>query len=601
MRPLHLGIAVTLAALAGVAGCSASPSSSGPTVEAAAPADAAPATPIDAALARAWKARGLTPRPLVDDATYLRRASIDLVGRIPTVEEARAFAADAGADKRARAVDRLLASPEHDRHLARRWEAILLGGEVRQRVIDQAAFRRFLERRFQENVGWDALVREIVTAKGKTSLGGAMRPGAALMDDPSRGQEESGADVNAAANYFVRFARSPQDLAGTTSRAFLGVQIQCAQCHDHKTESWKQADFQAFASSLARVKIGAVDRERGMQAIFEVEDARRVPPRLLRDEEVRAIADATPRALDGTDLSGAGDTRQALAAWMTSKQNPWFSRAIANRVWAELFGAGLVEPVDDLREKNPPIVPEALDLLAEGFEESGFDLDYLYRTLARTDAYARAGAEGDATPRDALFSRSALRPIGSDVLLDSFFVAADVQHLLEERAPERAELLKAMLRRRLRFVFESDTESNDASFDGTLQQALFSMNGILPIAATTVARGTVLERLTSMDDATAIEELWLRAFSRPPTAEEEAAAKEFLAAPHPAAEDDGPVSPGDGGKRRGKGARKDKTGAGVSRMVPASALRSRADDDRERAYEDLFWTLLNASEFHFRR
>jgi hypothetical protein len=591
-------------ALAIAAGCSGATSSSSNPEGSTSSTAAATASPVssnpasaavDTALEKAWKEKGLTPSAAVDDATFLRRVTIDLVGRIPSSAEVRAFFDDASPDRRARSVDRLVASPEHDRHLARTWEAILLGGDVKNRVVDRAAFRRFLERRFAENARWDVLVREIVTAEGRTSLGGKRKAGAAFVDDPELGEEEAEEGVSGAANYFVRFAKSPQDLAGTTSRAFLGVQIQCAQCHDHKTEAWKQTDFQSFASAMSRVRIEPVDRTKGQMGVFEVADAARPPRRLLRDDELRAIAEAEPRALDGTVLGGK-DARDALGAWMTTRENPWFSRAIANRVWAEMFGAGLVEPVDDLRPGNPAVVPEALDLLAEGFEASGYDLDYLYRTLAMTNAYGRAVGEGKGSARDALFSRAALRPLASDVLLDSVFVATDLERLLEDRAPKRADLVKAGLRRQMRFMFESDTESNGDTYDGTLQQALFSMNGVLPVAATTVAPSTVLESLVEQSDEAAITELWLRTFSRRPEASELERAKAFLAEPREAGGDE-PRAPGGGGggRKNGKGVMK------AGKLVPDAALRSRASTDRERAYEDLFWALLNASEFNFRR
>ena len=596
---------VVAAGIAAAIGCSGAPSStSGPEagpVEAASTSHPGSAA-IDAALDKAWAAKGVVASADIDDATFLRRVTIDLAGRIPTTAEASAFLDDKATDKRARAVDRLLASPEHDRHLARTWERILLGEETKARVVDRAAFRRYLERRFAEGAKWDQLVREIVTAEGKTSLGGSYKRGAQLVDDADRSAAEKAEGVSGAANYFMRFAKSPQDLAGTTSRAFLGVQIQCAQCHDHKTEAWKQTDFQSFASTMSRVKIEPVERDKGMMAVYEVSDVQRAPRRMLRDDELRKIVESPPRALDGTDLSGSDDLRGALADWMTSKDNPWFSRAIANRVWAELMGQGLVEPVDDFREKNPPVAPEVLALLAEGFETSGFDLDSLYRTVALSKAYGRSVAEGKGSPRDALFSRAGLRPLPSDVLLDSVFVATDLDALLEDRAPERAEMAKALLRRQLRFVFDDDTESNGESYDGTLQQAFFSMNGALPLAATAVGPGTVLGSLSAKDDDTVITELWLRTFSRRPAAAELAEAKAFLAAPHPASGEDGPTGPA-AERRKGKkaGAKAKGKGKAAGNLVPPAALRSQADTDRERALEDLFWTLLNASEFNFRR
>ncbi len=550
---------------------------------------------IDGAIDAAWAAAGLTPAPDVDDATFARRTSLDLVGRIPTSGELGTFLADPGADRRARWVDRLLASPEHDTHLARTWELILLGRETKNRALDVAAFRRFLADRFAKNTPWDQIVREIVTADGRTSLGGDVGP-TAFADDPARAEEERAAGINGATNFFVRFAKSPADLAGTTSKAFLGVQIQCAQCHDHKSESWTQDDFRGFASSLLHVQAKPIEREKGRMSVFELGDADRLPRRMLRDEALSKIADTDPRALDGTDLGSGADARDALAQWMTSKENPYFARAMANRVWGELIGQGLTEPVDDMRASNPPVLPEVLDALAARFVKTGFDLDDLYRTVALTRAYARGVTPGKGTARDALFSRADLRPLSSDALLDSYFAATDMDDVLDAKAPARAAVLKAQIRRRLGFVFEEDSESNGATFDGTMQQALFEMNGPLTAAATGFSEGSAIARaVRGRADAAAVDELWMRTLGRHPTTEEAARALAFVTAPTPAEPEEEavtrPATIGGGGKGKGK-----RGGA-----LPPAVVRSSAKSDRERAYEDLFWALLNSSEFNLRR
>ncbi|HTJ80191.1 MAG TPA: DUF1553 domain-containing protein, partial [Polyangiaceae bacterium] len=534
------------------------------------------------------------------------RASIDLVGRIPTADELRAFLADAAPDRRQKLVDRLLASPEHDMHLARAWEAILLGNETKNRVVDRGAFRRFLVERFAKNQPWDALVRDIVTAEGQTSVGG---PGGAMafVDDEDRGAEEKAASIDGATNYFLRFAKTPADLAGTTSKAFLGVQIQCAQCHDHKSEKWKQDDFRAFASALLHVQARPVSGDKGEIRVFEIHDAARVPRRLLKDEALAKIADTPPRALDGTPLGDGEEARPALAKWMTSKDNPYFARAMVNRVWAEMIGEGFFEPVDDMRTSNPPVMPEVLDALTAHFIETGFDLDDLYRTIASTRAYARSVAPAKGNLRDALFSRSALRPLSSDALLDSYFAATGMDDVLAEKVPARAEVIKAQIRRRLGFVFDDDSEANGDAGGGTMQQALFEMNGVLTAAATSFAEGSTLADVVRKgDDAAAVDELWLRTLSRHPTAEELAKAQAFLKSD--AAADGAPPEKGNADARNAgkalKAAKKGKGGKsakGGATTLPPAVTRSFAQDARERAYEDLFWALLNSSELYFRR
>lgn len=549
----------------------------------AGPAPVAPLPPsdvaaLDALVDRAWAEAGVTPAPPVDDATYLRRVSLDLVGRIASEDELRAFLADASSDKRTRAVQRLLASPEHDAHLARRWEHVLLGPEVRSPVVDRGALRRWLEAQFRENAPWSLVVRELVAAEGRSSLGGQLGP-ALSADDPERAAAEQREGIHGGANYTLRFARTPADLGGHVARTFLGVRIECARCHDHKTEPWKQDDYRAFSSALLRLDVDAEREGRGMLRVVELGPSSRPPRRMLRDEEVSAIVDTAPRTLDGTPLEPEG-ARAAMAAWITSTHNTTFRRAIVNRVWAELFGEGLVHPVDDLRPTNPAVMPEVLDHLAARFAASGDDLDALYQLLCASRAYQVSIATGEGTPRDQRFARASLRPLTADQLVDSAFVASGLDHTIAERAPARAQVLEARLRRRMGFVHDVDAESNAEVPQGSLTQALSSMHGVLTTAATAFVKEGALARLVrGRSDAEAIEALWLRTLGRPPHADELADALAFVAE----------------GSTEGAGPRASPR-PGLARL-----LRSGAIDARERAYEDLFWALLASSELHFRR
>lgn len=580
------------AAIVAAAGCgTVGGGSSAPSANTGAAAPSEAASRVDAALEKAWADRGLVVAPEVDDATYLRRLSIDLMGRIPSVAELRAFEADPPADRRARAVDRMLASPEHASHLARTWERILLGPAVKNRLVDRAALRRWLEARFAADAPWDETVRLLLAAEGKSSLGGG-RAEALVDEDPERARLEREQGVNGATNFLLRFARAPEDLAGTASRAFMGVQIQCAQCHDDKSEKWLQSDFRGLTASFVRVKIDPIEREKRAMPVFEITSIDRPAPRLRKSESLAVLAKVPPRALDGTPLD-RGDPRQALGAWMTSPDNPWFSKAIVNRAWAEMIGQGLVEPVDDLAENNPPVMPELFAGLAEDFEKSGYDLDGLYRALALSRAYSRGVAQGSGTPRDQLFARAALEPLSADALLDSIFVATEVDQRIADRAPGRVAELKSRVRRRMEFVFDEDSESNGDGYSGTLQQALFTMNGGLPLAATAVADGSLLEGLLeSSDDDTIIQELFLRTLSRAPTPDELAAARALVAAGGANDSAGGPAK-----RKNAKGKMKKKLGGDLA----GDAVRSTADSPRERGFEDLFWSLLNSSELAFRR
>lgn len=572
-----------VAVLVALASCAPVASSSGPTPSAstaAAPSDSNPTSPIDAALESTWAERGITPAEPISDDAYLRRVSIDLIGRIPSIEELRAFQAESAPDRRARAVKQLLASPEHARHLARVWDRLLLGPEVKNKRVDRGALRRWLERRFADDAPWDVIVRDLVAAEGTTSVGGSIAD--AVVDaSPERGAREKDLAINGAANFPLRYALAPQDMAGRTSSLFLGVQIQCAQCHDHKTEKWTRDDFRGMAASFAYFKPEPREREKKQVDVFEVKSIEKPARRLEKNADTSAYTKVAPRALDGTDLSKTGDPRRALAAWITSPRNPWFAKAMVNRVFADLMGTGFIEPVDDLRPASEVVAPAVLDALASGFVDSRYDLDWLYATICTSKAYDRQTKPGPA--REAAFSHASLRALSADELLDSILVATDGRGRLAREAPDKAARIETRVRRSMGFVFDDDAESNADGYDGTLQQAFFSMNGALPIAAASVAPGSLLEDLLAhRDDAAIVDELYLRAFSRRPRAEETQRALAALAR-------DTEADPGlDRTKNKKAG-------------VPPRALRSSADDARERGFEDLFWALLNASELAFRR
>lgn len=593
MRSAHLLLTLAVAATAACASTSPTPAPARAGVAAA--ASRAPAATlaarIDEALAALQRARGVQPAPLVDDATWLRRVTLDLAGRIPTETEARAFLADAGADKRPRAAEALLGSRDHAAHLARIWDDTLMGPRVKERQVDRAAFQRWLEARFAAKTPWDRLVTEIVTASGKNSAGGPAGPLALVSTggaDPD--------DVNGAVNWVVRYGRQPADLAGATAKGFLGVQIQCAQCHDHKTEKWTQGDFRSFAAAFAHVRVDRIERDKGRVPVVSLADGQRPMRRWYGDPELAKIADATPKALDGTDLSNGDNRRAALAAWMTSRDNPWFSRAFVNRVWAQLTGEGFVEPIDDLRPSNAPRGGGVLDLVAEAFEASGFDVDALYRAIVATQTYQRAVTTGAAGVAEGAWSRRALAPLSPDQLFDSIVTAAGLEPIVERVAGERADLVRARARMQMEFVFDDDSEANAESYRGTVQQALALMNGLVATAGTTLLEGSALdevlrEHATTPDRLTA---LFLRALGRPPTASELARFGAFVEG---ARDDDAKsavTAPRAAPSPRGAGRRGRAGGA-----VLPGRIRSRARTAEERAYEDVLWTLLNTSEFTF--
>jgi hypothetical protein len=560
-----------------------SPSSSGAS-DASPPSNAG----LGVLLASEWGARGLTAKP-ADADTLLRRLSIDLLGRIPSEDELTRFRADDRTDKVARIVEEMLDDPEHAAEVARRWERLLLGPDVKLRLVDRDAMRRWLESQLAADVPWDEIVRRILLAEGESSVGAPLREALGTSDEEALAEERR-AGVEGATNFFVRFRAAPQDLAGTASRSFLGIQLQCAQCHDHKTEPWTQEQFREFAAGFVRVRVAPVDRSKGAQAIFEVENLDRPNRRMFASEDLAAIARTTPRALDGTELGD--DPRRGLATWITSPNNPWFARAMVNRVWAELHGAGLVEPVDDLRASNPAVMPAVLDWLARDFVAHRFDLDHLYATVALSPSYAAAVSDGDA--RVSLFSSSSPTPLSSDQLLASVFEATGADHEVKTGGvPEdRVRAASKLLSRRMETVFAADEESNGGAASATLPQILFLSNGAFSHAATAHVEGGLLQSLLSRDDEDAITTLFRRTLTRDPTPAELQLVRDSLRPERPAAPPD--LEPLDGlkGKER------------LEARLTKGLWRSRRPVDggqRARALEDVLWALINSNEFALKR
>ena len=548
----------------------------------AAPVVAAPAslaTRLDELLAEGWKKKGVSPTPLVDDATFLRRASLDLLGVLPPPESIAPFEKDTRADKRARLVDDMLKDPRFSDRFANVWTELLLGEARMKDGVDRASFRSWLRARMVERAPWDAIVREIVASEGRNSPGGAVVARGIAAMSTAVPPEEKG--VHGAVNYPLRYRTMVEDLAGKTSRTFLGIQIQCAQCHDHKTESWTMADFRGFAAAF--VKTRAVlegDREKGEMLVYEVKDVPKAKLGPRASDAVRAIADVPPRALDGTKLD-AGEPRKALAAWMTSPKNPTFAKAFVNRAWAGLLGAGFVTPVDDFRPGNPVDLPEALDLLAADFVTGGFDVRRLVRSICLSAAYQRS-----AGPPAALWASFALRPLPADVLLDAVLSATGLGPLVEEVAGERADLVRARTRQRFALVLDVDEDAGTHRFEGSIAHALLLSNGVVTRVGASAVEGGALEKLLhgpGTDDQK-IDELYLRTLSRRATDEERARAKQLLAAAGPG-KGEAPAAPAGGAANKADPLAK-----------IAKRLRSTAKLAREQAYEDLFWALLNASE-----
>jgi len=608
-RTLSSFLLPAMVALAAVTACGRAPSVAPPRAPApVAPAAPPPARPasvamtdaIDAAIRAAWKDKSVVPASRADDATFVRRAWLDVAGTIPPPEAAAAFVADASPGKRKKLVDSLLASPDYAEHWMNYWDDVLMGREVKGPVVDRLAFRYWLRARFEANAPWDRIVRDLVAATGQNSLGGArlklpqaMARGMTMplgSEVPRKGDEDA-VDleaVNGAVNWPLRFEQSPSDLAGAASRIFLGVQIQCAQCHDHKTEKWTQDDYRRFTSAFLHARVEPVDpKQKGVIRRVELTDFARVPPRFVKNPESAPIARAKPTALDGTDLDKGEGTRKALAAWMTSKDNPWFARAFVNRMWGHFLGRGFYDPVDDMRASNAPAMPELLDRIAADFAAHDFDVAYLIRTITATEVYQlAASADAKPDPENQLWGRFHLVPLGPEELLNALLRATDLESAARKAGVQNIEQLRMQLLRQYAFLFETDEVDDVPDFSGTVTQALSLLNGQLVGLGARGVPGSALDAVLASpgDDGDKIDRLALRVLSRKPTAEERARWVTYVevAVKTPRATIPPPKKGGPGAGPLGR-----------------LGARGGAADPRRAAYEDLLWAMLNSSEFVF--
>lgn len=559
-----------------------------------------------------WAKEKIIPAPPVDDARYLRRVTLDITGTIPSVETVKAFLADKSPDKRAKVVDALLNSPAYVENATNYWDAVLMGRNLRPgQTVDRGAFRQWLHGQFERNVPWNQFVYSLITATGQNSTGGSYAKGAGLMmksemENTTATSPAEAAKVNGAVNWYLKYAQTPADLSGNAAKIFLGRQVQCAQCHDHKTEPIKQTDFIKFTACFTQARPIPVDTERMLKGMRRVElrDVNRpfVARKGMDNNNYNA---AQPTAFDGTDFSSTPNRRQALAAWMTAPENPYFAEAIVNRVWAHMMGRGFVEPIDDFRSSNPAVMPELLKKLADDFVAHDYDLKHLIRTIAATEVYQLSAAPGkNIEPTNKLWARYRLKPLNPDELMDTLMTATNMSSVLERVTGGNLDAVKFGIKRQFTFLFDVDEENEQKEFEGTIPQALMLLNGNLVNSAASLIPGTALAEVLALpgDDAQKIESLYLRTVSRKPTATEMARWTDFVNAPRETVITDGPVPPA----MRGRAGMKIMQGAGKKRnngADPLAGMRNRmgnaSEGPKQQAYEDMFWTLLNSSEFMF--
>ena len=457
---------------------------------------------IDQFLAAHWQEERVKPSPLADDAESLRRLYLDLVGRIPTMKEARSFLEDRTPDKRVRLVRRLLEEGAHVEHFVNVWRDLLVPETNNDNVQGQLdSFNDWLRKQFTQNVLYDRMVAELLTVP----FGGERLRSRRMM----RSEPSDPAAPSPRAFYLAKDAK-PENLAASTARLFLGVSIECAQCHNHPFASWTRQHFWGFAAFFAGLQRDSENNG----AIREVFDRRDIKvPGSLASIEARFLDETQPRWKYNV---GA---RTTLAEWLTSAGNPYFARATVNRLWAHFFGSGLVEPVDDFRTDNPPSHPELLDELAQQFIANRFDLRYLLRSIAASRAYQLSSAAPASPSSPRLFAHMAVKGLSPEQLFDSLAVATGYRPPPPPAQPMNA----APPDPRAEFLARFGGGQPRSERQRSIQQALMLMNGRFIADATRPKDGAVLASVVndrSLDTAGKVEALYLAALSRKPTLRE---------------------------------------------------------------------------------
>jgi hypothetical protein len=463
---------------------------------------------IDDLLIAKWKELGLTPSPLCDDATFLRRLFLDTIGTMPTPNEIKAFASDTSPDKRNKAIDTVLDRPEFVDFWTVKWGDLLRINRDALQEKGMWSFRNWVRGQIRDGRPLDQFVRDILLAEGST-----------FTDGPAN---------------FYRVGRTPADWAETTAQVFLGVRLQCAKCHHHPFDDWSQDDYYGMAAFFARL----TQKSSQEFGLFGRESIVHSQPTGEQTHPVKRSV-VKPHPLGGPVMDDEFDRRRPLADWVVSKDNPLFARNLANRLWGYLMGRGLVEPLDDLRPTNPACSPELLDALAKDLIVHNFDLKHLLRTILRSRAYQLESVETPGNAADAsdvYFTRYHAKRLTAEQLADAVDFATGTREkyrglpagtraiqLPDPRVPSY--LMDVFGRPQRAVVCECER-----SVQPNIAQAMHLLNGDTLTKKIADREGRV-ERLAKAEASpeSVIDELYLVTLSRPPSADETARAKQWLA------------------------------------------------------------------------
>jgi len=494
---------------------------------------------IDELVLEKLQALHIAPSELAEDATFIRRAYLDAMGVLPTPDEVERFLADSSAGKRARLIDRILAREEFVDYWAYQWSDLLLVSSRALRPAAMWSFYRWIRESVAKNAPWDQFVREMLVSSGNTRQNGAL-------------------------NYF-QLHKNPIELSENVTQAFLGLRITCARCHNHPLEKWTQNDYYQFANLLSRVsqKDGV---EGGDVAVYTSAAGDVNHPRLAKPLPPKPL-DGEPIALDAEK-----DRRMHLAEWLTSPGNPYFARAVVNKIWANFLGRGLVDPVDDMRATNPASNEKLLGALSKDFVEHHFDVKYLIRRIMSSATYQLSSRANEGNAGDEVYySHYIVRRLPAEVVLDAITQVVRVPTRFRgyPEGTRALQLPDTQVNSYFLTVFgrppRINADAAEREHAPTIKQALHVING-----------ETLNEMLRAEDNAIdmyvklgfsndrVLEHLYLSAFSRYPSQEEKARLTEALVE--------------------------------AEAQTAADPLER---DPRRKPLEDLMWALLTGKEFLF--
>ena len=504
--------------------------------------------PIDEAIDAQLGVLNLPHSPIADDATFIRRAFLDVIGVLPTPKQTALFLQDPSTQKRAKLIDVLLERPEFTDRWASHWADLFLVSGRHLRPEPMKSYFLWLREEIRANTPWDELTRKIITSRGDSIENGATN--------------------------FYAVHQDPESMAENVSQAFMGLSIACAKCHNHPLEKWTNNQYYAFANLFARVRAkgwgGDARNGDGKRTLYTVSTGELLQPKTGRHQP------AAP--LDGTPIpeDSERDRREFLAEWLTSRENPYFTRAIVNRVWAAFFGIGIINPIDDLRLSNPASNEMLMNRLCDHLIEKGYDLKSLMRFILNSNAYQRS-SEALAENKDdqRYFSHYYPRRLNAEILSDAISSVTGVPEqfdaiALQDGSTEKTALYPKGFRAlqvydaAVRSYFLKTFGRNqreitcdcERSNQPSMVQALHLSNGATINDKLAAKNGTVSDWITgNLDDAKLIETAFITCLSRSPTQTE---ALGYL-----------------------------------------KILGEAKSDDRRACVEDLMWALLTSREFLF--